>query len=106
MVIVEIVIDAEVLVVGQAMIQLQSELVGAFRLHRCSHKCAVIVGWGWDVLEKVYSRGVKTTKWNDVVRKQVGIQLAIRDGWGVAQGSGAVWALIQRKGACQSAREY
>src|ERR1700746_303992 len=75
----EIVINAEVLFVVDAMVEPHRELVGARWLHRRSHEFIAIVGWGWRILEQVSGRGIEAAQRNTVPREEVRIELPVRN---------------------------
>src|SRR5215470_11890395 len=65
-VIVEVVINAEVLLAIEAMVKPQCELVGTLGLHRRSHQFVAVIGWDGDKLKEVNCCGIETGKRNDV----------------------------------------
>src|ERR1041385_8638736 len=98
MVVVEVVVNAEVLCVVDAMVHLDSELVTALRLNRNRNQ-GVAVRRRRNELQEIDSSGVHAPKRNDIAGEQVGVVRPVRDIRRIAERSSAGGALIESVGA-------
>src|SRR5262249_6722671 len=67
MVVVEVVIETKVLLVIDAMVQTDSELIAADRLHRRAHHNAAVIDWRGHQLKQVDGGGIQTCEGNNVL---------------------------------------
>src|SRR5262249_290858 len=104
-VVVEVVIEAKVLLVIDPVVELQGELIAPVRLHRRGDKLAATIRRKRDVRKQVDSGGIEAAKRNNISREEIGIELLIRDVRSRAHCSDAGLPLIKRERISQGSAE-
>ena len=77
MVIIKIVVEAEVLLVIEAVVKPNRKLVGTLGLHGRTYKFVAAIGWSWDELQQVNRGRIQATKGNNVIWEEVRIKLGV-----------------------------
>src|SRR6266699_6574944 len=98
MVVIEILVNAEVLLVVDTVVNLDGELIAALGLHRHGHQ-RIAVGGSGNKLKQVNCRRVHAAQRNDIAREEVRIVAVIWNTWGCPQSGYATRTLIEREGA-------